>query len=105
MLLIRCPYCGDRPEIEFLYAGEAHIARPRDPMQRGDAQWADYLYMRTNPKGLHSERWRHIHGCARFFNCVRDTLSDRIVATYETGEPRPNVEKLSAEPEGREAGR
>ena len=29
MLLIDCPYCGmARPEIEFAYGGEAHIARP-----------------------------------------------------------------------------
>ena len=40
---------------------------------------------------LHAERWRHIHGCARFFNCVRDTVSDKIVATYKAGEPRPEV--------------
>ena len=33
MLLIRCPYCEtERPEIEFRYAGEAHIARPADPV-------------------------------------------------------------------------
>ena len=32
MLLIACPYCGmERPEIEFRYGGEAHIARPADP--------------------------------------------------------------------------
>ena len=31
MLLIPCPYCGERPEIEFAYGGEAHIARPRKP--------------------------------------------------------------------------
>ena len=29
MLLIHCPYCEqDLPELEFAYAGEAHIARP-----------------------------------------------------------------------------
>ena len=43
--------------------------------------------MRTNPKGVHAERWRHTHGCGRFFNAVRDTVSDRIVATYRPGEP------------------
>ena len=59
MLLIDCPYCRmQRPEIEFRYAGEAHIARPSDPAALTDAEWADYLYMRTNPKGLHVERWR-----------------------------------------------
>ena len=92
MLLIHCPY-GDmeRPEIEFGHAGEAHIARPLDPSSVSDADWANYLYMRTNPKGLHAERWRHIHGCGRFFNSIRDTISDRIVRTYRAGEARPDL--------------
>jgi sarcosine oxidase, subunit delta len=95
MLLIHCPYCNmERPEVEFRYAGEAHIARPADPATLSDEAWANYLYMRTNPKGTHYERWRHIHGCARFFNAVRDTVSDRIAMTYPAGAPRPDVAAL-----------
>jgi sarcosine oxidase, subunit delta len=91
MLLIPCPYCRmERPETEFHYAGEAHIARPLDPAQLSDAEWADYLYMRTNPKGVHFERWRHIHGCGRFFNAIRHTVDDRILLTYKAGEARPD---------------
>ena len=89
MLLIACPWCGARPENEFRYGGEAHITRPRDPASVDDQAWAEFLYMSSNPKGVHHERWRHIHGCGRFFNCVRDTLSDRILATYRPGEPKP----------------
>lgn len=92
MLLIRCPYCGTRPENEFSPGGEAHIARPSDPSAVDDAAWTDFLYMRTNPKGTHAERWRHIHGCGRFFNCLRDTVSDRIIATYPVGQNRPDAE-------------
>jgi sarcosine oxidase subunit delta len=91
MLLIACPWCGARPENEFRYGGEAHIARPRDPASVDVHGWADFLYMRSNPKGVHYERWRHIHGCGRFFNCVRDTVSDRIFATYSPGEQRPEL--------------
>lgn len=91
MLLIPCPFCGPRPEIEFAYGGEAHIARAERPAERSDAEWADYLYVRSNPKGLHAERWRHSHGCAQFFNAVRDTVTDRIVATYKAGAPRPEL--------------
>ena len=94
MLLIDCPYCGKRPEIEFAYGGEAHIARPADPSALTDEQWADYLYRRTNPKGRHAERWRHAHGCGRFFNALRDTVSDFFVATYKTGEARPDAAAL-----------
>ena len=89
MLLIVCPWCGVRPENEFRYGGEAHIARPHNAATLDDAAWAEFLYMRSNPKGRHAERWRHIHGCGRFFNCLRDTVSDRIAATYKPGEPTP----------------
>jgi sarcosine oxidase subunit delta len=90
MLLITCPYCeAARPEIEFAYAGEAHIARPADPSTLADDQWRDHLYIRSNPRGLHYERWRHLHGCGRFFNAVRDTVSDKFSATYKAGLPRP----------------
>lgn len=92
MLLIHCPYCAaNRPELEFRYAGEAHVARPQDPMVITDTEWANYLYFRTNPRGRHAERWRHINGCGRFFNCIRDTVSDKIIATYKAGEPRPDA--------------
>ena len=89
MLLIHCPYCDEqRAEIEFAYAGEAHIARPLDPAAMSDEDWARYLFIRSNPRGRHHERWRHVHGCGRFFNAVRDTVSDKFEATYEAGEPR-----------------
>jgi sarcosine oxidase subunit delta len=89
MLLIDCPYCGPRPEIEFRAGGEAHIARPEDPALLDDRRWAEYLFFRTNPKGLHTERWLHAHGCQRWFNALRDTVTDRIQRTYRIGEPRP----------------
>ena len=90
MLLIRCPYCEmERPEIEFRHAGAAHIARPADPAAASDAEWAEFLYHRDNPKGDTAERWRHVHGCGRFFNAVRHTVTDRFMATYKTGERRP----------------
>ena len=91
MLLIRCPHCGERPEVEFRHGGEAHVARPEDPSTLDDAAWAGFLYMRANPKGWHFERWRHEHGCGRFFNAVRHTVSDRIVLTYRSGEKRPDL--------------
>lgn len=89
MLLIACPYCGDRPEIEFAYGGQAHLARPQRPADLDDQQWADYLYFRENAQGPHAERWRHSHGCGRFFNAVRDTTTDRILVTYPIGAARP----------------
>ncbi|MGH8135841.1 MAG: sarcosine oxidase subunit delta [Steroidobacteraceae bacterium] len=86
MLLIDCPYCGQRPEIEFAYGGQAHLARPAQPAALSDQQWAEYLYVRNNPKGRHAERWRHVRGCGRFFNAVRDTTTDQFLGTCKTGE-------------------
>ena len=89
MLLIPCPYCGERPEPEFVYGGQAHIARPRQPAELDAEQWAGFLYRRHNTRGVHAERWRHTHGCGRFFNALRDTTTDQFLATYKAGEPRP----------------
>jgi sarcosine oxidase subunit delta len=92
MLLIPCPYCGNRPEIEFSYGGQAHVARPPVPADFDDDRWGAFLYTRDNVRGLHRERWRHLHGCARFFNVVRDTRSDRIVISYRVGDPMPDMD-------------
>ena len=90
MLLIPCPICGVRPEAEFTYAGEAHIARPADPAALDDHAWGEFLYARTNPKGDHAERWRHTHGCGRFFNALRNTHTDRFAASTLPGAARPH---------------
>jgi sarcosine oxidase subunit delta len=87
MLRIACPWCGPRDEIEFSCGGEAHICLPPDQRQLDAAAWADYLFMRTNPKGLFRERWVHTHGCRRWFNVLRDTSTERILAVYRVGDP------------------
>jgi sarcosine oxidase, subunit delta len=97
MLLIVCPYCGPRPELEFRYGGEAHVARPAATAGLDDNDVASALFLRTNARGVHAERWRHIHGCGRFFNCLRDTVSDHILATYKSDEPRPEVSHTKGE--------
>lgn len=80
MLLISCPHCGARAETEFSYGGEAGIARPADPFKLSDAEWADYLFMRKNPRGLHRELWNHAQGCRRWFQVERDTVSYAITS-------------------------
>ena len=91
MLLIPCPWCGPRDASEFHYGGEAHIMRPTAPEALSDAEWADYLFMRTNTKGPFLERWVHSQGCRRWFNAARDTVSDRILAVYGMGENPPKA--------------
>jgi sarcosine oxidase subunit delta len=92
MLLIPCPYCGPRSEEEFSYGNEAHIARPKEPDKLDDAEWAEYVFMRSNTMGVFLERWMHAHGCRRWFNVARDTVSYDILAVYEVGAPRPKLE-------------
>ena len=87
MLLIPCPWCGPRDESEFDCGGEAHLARPQEPSGLDDAAWAAYLFLRTNPKGLHRERWVHRYGCRRWFNVLRHTVTHQIIAVYKMGEP------------------
>lgn len=95
MLQITCPWCGPRDESEFSYGGEAHIVRPADPYALSDAEWADYLFKRTNPKGRHREQWCHSHGCRRWFNVERDTVSYKILSVYKIGEQAPEEASTS----------
>ncbi len=93
MLLIPCPYCGmERPEIEFRHGGEAHVARPADPAarQRRGLGANTSISARTRRACSPSAGATSL-GCGRFFNVLRDTVSDRILAAYKAGEPRPEV--------------
>jgi sarcosine oxidase subunit delta len=91
MLLIPCPFCGPRPEIEFAYGGQAGLVRPLDPASVDDEAWGAYLYQRDNPRGPHGERWRHLHGCGRFFNVTRNTVTDLFVESPPAGGTEPGM--------------
>ena len=54
-----------------------------------DDEWAEFLFMRENIKGVQFERWNHAHGCRKWFNIVRDTSNDKIHAFYKMGEKPP----------------
>lgn len=81
MLLICCPWCGPRDEIEYRAGGEAGRVRPLDPSQLDDAEWADFLFMRRNERGLQRERWNHASGCRRWFVVERNNVSHEIFET------------------------
>ena len=92
MLLIYCPYCEEeRAELEFRHAGDAHIVRSTNMAEISDEDFEAFFFLRDNVQGVTFERWRHIHGCGRFFNAARDTVSDKFVTTYKAGEPKPDL--------------
>jgi heterotetrameric sarcosine oxidase delta subunit len=79
MMLIPCPHCGDRDETEFHYGGQAGVAYPADPAALSDEQWAEFVFVRDNPKGPFRERWVHTHGCRRWFDLERDTATHAML--------------------------
>ena len=85
MFLIKCPYCGERDQAEFSCGGEAHIARPKNPPDLTDDQWAEYLFLRKNEKGIHA------YGCRQWFNLARNTATDEILAIYKMGAKSPKL--------------
>ena len=82
MLSIECPWCGKRAETEFSYGGEAGITRPLEPEKLSDAEWADYLFMRTNTRGNFRELWNHSQGCRRWFGVERHTVTYEISESF-----------------------
>jgi sarcosine oxidase subunit delta len=95
MMQIPCPYCGTRDAFEFTWGGQADLVRPNDPQACSDQAWAEYLFIRRNPKGMHHERWCHTYGCGQWLNVWRDTAThivervSLIGAAGERIEPPP----------------
>lgn len=92
MLVIPCPFCGPRDEVEFVCGGESHIQRPGPPESVSDPQWADYLFFRRNERGVSYERWLHRYGCGQWFNVVRNTVTHAVQCSYLMGAPAPVIE-------------
>lgn len=92
MFIINCPYCGPRDQSEFSYGGQAHISRPTNGEDLSDQEWAEFVFIRDNTKGLFAERWNHSAGCRKWFNALRDTATDKFHAIYEMGEAPPQVD-------------
>lgn len=89
MLLIECPHCGPRAQIEFTYGGDASVERPKDPDSVSDDAWLDHVYLRDNPRGPHLEWWHHGAGCRAWIKVRRDTLSHEVLGSA----PAVSIEK------------
>jgi heterotetrameric sarcosine oxidase delta subunit len=78
MLLIPCPWCGERAEIEFTYGGDASVRLVDSLKAAPDKDWYEAVYLRDNPKGAHSEYWHHTHGCRQWLKVDRNTVTHQI---------------------------
>ena len=87
MLRIRCPWCGERDEIEFRYRGDASRGRPA--ADAGLAAFTTYVYERDNPRGWHLEWWLHVGGCRKLLKVSRHTLTHEINAIGKPEDPLP----------------
>ncbi|MFD1343106.1 sarcosine oxidase subunit delta [Litorisediminicola beolgyonensis] len=94
MLILTCPYCGvAADETELHPGGEAHLTR--EGPESGEEAFHDYLFLRQNPKGVHFERWRHSHGCGKWFHAARCTVSLEVFGTYPAQVSEPPEDILS----------
>ena len=97
MLLIPCPHCGARAQVEFAYGGDATKRRPPDSAP--DEAWYDYVYLRSNPRGPHQEWWLHHAGCGRWIRVTRDTATHQVLGAAPAAGP-PGGGALGARPDG-----
>lgn len=93
MLRIPCPWCGPRDEPEFRWGGEVPVVRPGPRESVSAEAWADYLFMRNNPKDFVQERWLHALGCRQWFVVVRSTVTHEIRGTAKFGDVLPQAHR------------
>ncbi len=80
MLLIACPHCGPRAQVEFAYDRtlDAIVPLAATPDEAVTA-----LYTRTNPRGWSDELWYHLHGCRRWLVVRRHTGTHAVQSVAE----------------------
>jgi len=83
VLLIPCPWCGPRAQVEFTYGGDATVQRPAPDAP--EAAWVAFVYLRDNPAGAHDELWFHGAGCRQWLKLRRDTRTHDILASAPPG--------------------
>ncbi|SNB74191.1 N-methylglutamate dehydrogenase subunit B [Arboricoccus pini] len=75
---LTCPFCGPRDLREFTYRGDATLRRPDPDAANAASAFADYVYLRANPRGPHREHWYHAAGCRAWLVVERDTATHAI---------------------------
>lgn len=78
MKILNCPLNGPRNISEFAFGGEV---RDMPTANAGVREWAAYVFMENNTRGLVREWWIHIPS-SYWFIAERDTESNEVVRTY-----------------------
>lgn len=82
MLLIICPHCGPRAQIEFTYERTVDsVVQPA--AHAGEAM--ERLFTRANPRGEDDEIWRHTFGCRAWIVMSRHRATHEIAAIRAVG--------------------
>ena len=77
MLRLECPICGPRDHDEFTYLEDGSVTYPKLSNDDQNA-WFEAVYLRDNPRGIHSEKWHHTLGCRTVLLVERDTVTHNI---------------------------
>ena len=78
-----CPMNGLRNISEFICGGE--VESMPDPTTGSDHEWAEYLFIENNTKGVVREWWMHIP-TSYWFIAERNTETEEIIKTYPASE-------------------
>ena len=79
-MLIPHPLLGLRDAQEFTYLGDASlIERPAPSAEDAGAAFADYVYLRDNPAGVHRELWFHEQGDRSWLIVTRNTVTHEVI--------------------------
>jgi len=84
---------GSRPLSEFIFGGELRDAP--DQKTCTDAEWAAYVHNRHGAPGDKKEWWYHSPS-GTWFVAERNTLSDKVTATYLYGQKNIAAGQLSS---------
>jgi len=77
--LLACPQCGERSAYEFRFGGEV---KSRPQPGSGEDAWFRYIYTKANEAGEQKEWWFHRSGCHQWFQALRDTRTNTVLATW-----------------------
>ena len=74
---------GPRNISEFICGGE--VEQMPDPTTGSDHEWAEYLFIENNLKGIVREWWMHVP-TSYWFIAERNTETEEIIKTYPASE-------------------